>query len=180
MIYEPAEDSYLLEKEVCLRAQGKRILDMGAGKGIQTIAALKAGALSVLSVDVNSNAIKELKKKGLNAIQSNLFSKVKGKFDLIIFNPPYLPEDKREDKESALSTSGGKKGDETIIRFLRGVRRHLADGGIILMVISSLTPHEGILSILREKGFKWNVAAQKNVFMERLEVWEISQSNKKL
>ena len=118
-IYLQREDSFLLQKAVKKSAKSKRVLDMGAGSGIQAQTALKAGAKNVLAIDIDPEVIAHLKKQNLKAIKSNLFQNVNGKFDLIVFNPPYLPEDRREDKESARVTSGGKKGDEILMRFLK-------------------------------------------------------------
>ena len=88
-LYEPREDSELLVKYVKKHARGV-VLDMGTGSGIQAIGAIEKGA-EVLAVDVNKEAVEHCEKKGINALQSDLFENVKGKFDLIIFNPPYLP-----------------------------------------------------------------------------------------
>src|SRR3989344_3667442 len=168
MIYQPKEDSYLLEKEVIKYSREKRVLDVGSGSGIQAMAALKFGAREVIATDIDFDSLKKLKRKGIKenfdnfankeskfsnrtickkskmtkqivykSIQSDLFNKVKGKFDLIIFNPPYLPEDELEDRESRRATSGGKKGDEIILRFLKYANKFLEEKGIILMVISS-------------------------------------------
>ena len=66
MIYEPAEDSFLLQKYVKKYAKGK-VLDMGTGSGIQAEA-----AKDVLAVDVNPECVEYVKKKGIRAIVSNL------------------------------------------------------------------------------------------------------------
>ena len=156
MIYQPSEDSYLLEEEVKKRARGKRVLDVGTGNGIQARAAWSSGAREVLAVDIDTGAIEKLKNE---------------EFDLIVFNPPYLPLDSREDAESALATTGGERGDEIIVNFLKTVEQHLASGGEILLVVSSLTPLGKIRKILKEKKFHERVVASKNLFMERLDVW---------
>ena len=57
MIYEPAEDSYLLVEEVRKRARGKKVLDVGTGSGIQARAAYSAGAREVLAVDIDLSLI---------------------------------------------------------------------------------------------------------------------------
>lgn len=173
MIYSPAEDSYLIEKEVCKRARGKKVLDVGTGSGILARAALRVGAHEVLAVDISDEVIEVLKKEKFEVCKSDLFEKVSGKFDLIIFNPPYLPEDSREDLESARTTTGGEKGDEIVMRFLRGAEAHMEKGGRILLLVSSLTPRKRIEKILREEKLKKEVAASEKIFMERLEVWEI-------
>ena len=84
---------------------------MGCGSGIQSLATSKG---DVLAVDINPEAVKIVKKLGINAIQSVLFVNVKDKFDLIIFNPPYLPEEESEDEESKLITTVGKQGFEIL------------------------------------------------------------------
>ncbi|MEM4271602.1 MAG: methyltransferase [Candidatus Pacearchaeota archaeon] len=174
MIYSPREDSYLLEREVKKYAKNKSFLDIGCGTGIQGKAAIKAGVKSVLFSDINEEAVKELKSQGYNAIQSDLFSNIKEKFDLIAFNPPYLPEDKREDEESKLATTGGKKGDEIIIKFLRQAKSHLNENGIILLVVSSLTPKSRIAKLLQKQKMKKEILSEEKFFMEKLEVWKLS------
>src|SRR3989344_373396 len=110
MIYETREDSYLLAKYVKEYASG-RVLDIGCGSWI--LAEIALGKTNdVLAVDVDEEAVNFCKAKGINARVSDLFSNVNGKFDLIIFNPPYLPEDKDEDEESRRAISGGKIGSE--------------------------------------------------------------------
>ncbi len=173
MIYYPQEDSYLLEEQVKKHAKNKKVLDIGSGSGIQSETALKAGAISVLASDIDDESINLLKLKNIPAIKSNLFQNIKGKFDLIIFNPPYLPEDKREDKLSRKATTGGKKGDEIIARFLKQAKNHLTKNGIILLVISSLTPKDRILKILHKNNLSYQVISKKRFFMEILEIWEI-------
>lgn len=173
MIYEPAEDSLLLASIVAKSVRGKTFLDMGAGSGIQSETALQSGAVSVLAVDVDAEAFRLLKKKGISAVRSDLFSNVRGVFDVIAFNPPYLPLDKREDVESQRVTTGGEKGDEIIVRFLRQVSEHLAEQGIILLLLSSLTPKKKILDLLKKRNMKYAVVASEKLFFEKLEVWVI-------
>jgi len=178
MIYPPSEDSYLLAEQVKKYAKNKSVIDMGSGSGIQAETAIKSGAKSVLATDINDESISILKSKGINAIKSNLFSKVKGSFDLIVFNPPYLPRDKREDKESAIATTGGKRGDEIIIRFLKQAKSHLNKKGIVLIVISSLTPKNKIAELLKKQGMRRKIISSKKFFFETLEVWKIQIANK--
>ena len=101
LIYQPSDDSYLLQSSLKKFLKTKKkdihILDMGSGSGIQIGAAINLGFKNTLAVDLNPLAVENLIGKQINAIKSNLFSKIKKhKFDLIVFNAPYLPEDKRE------------------------------------------------------------------------------------
>lgn len=177
MIYEPAEDSFLLNEEVRKYSPDKSVLDMGSASGILIKTAIKSGAKSVLAVDIQEEVIKHLKKQKINAIQSDLFSNINEKFDLIIFNPPYLPNDEREDKESSIITSGGKKGDEILVRFFNQVLKHLNPKGIVLIVLSSLTPKKKILETLEKNSLKKRKISERKIFQETLEVWEISRKS---
>lgn len=174
MIYEPREDSFLLRKAVKKYAKGMLFLDIGSGTGIQVKTAIDSGAKYVLASDINSEAVANLKKQNINAIKSDLFEKIKCRFDIIAFNPPYLPEDKREDRESKLATTGGNKGDEIILRFLKQAKSYLNKNGIILLVISSLTPKKRIYELLKKQNLKHKVILSKKCFFETLEVWEIT------
>jgi|SRR3989339_503231 len=175
MIYTPKEDSFLMEEQVKRFAKGKTVLDVGSGSGIQALAAKKSGAKSVIASDINPEVIKHLKGLGLNAVESDLFENIKGKFDLIIFNPPYLPEDEREDKESRLTTTGGKSGDEVLLKFLKEVKLHLTPGGFVMILLSSLTPRTRILKVLEKNMMKREIISFKKIFMETLEVWKIQE-----
>lgn len=173
MIYSTSEDSYLLAETIKKYAKGSSVLDIGSGSGIIAETAIKAGCSSLLASDINEKSIRLLKSKKIKAVKSDLFSKIKGKFDIIAFNPPYLPEDKMEDKYSMQATTGGKKGDEIILKFLKEAKRHLNNKGIILLVVSSLTYKDRIISLLYKLKMKKTIIAEKSLFFEKLEVWKI-------
>ena len=175
MIYEPAEDSFLIENEIKKYSKDKSVLDIGSGSGILALAAKFSKASYVLAADINPEAVSYLKSKSLSTIESDLFSNVSESFDIIVFNPPYLPEDEREDKSSSLITSGGKNGDEIILKFLRQAKKHLNPAGFILIVLSSLTPKDNILNLLKDINMKKEILSKKKIFMETLEVWKITQ-----
>lgn len=179
MIYQPAEDSFLLQKYIARFAKNKKILDVGTGSGIQAETAIKNGAKYVLAVDINNEAIGLLKKrvgkksiKNLKARVSDLFSNInkKEKFDLIVFNPPYLPLDKKEDKESALETTGGKYGYELIERFFLEAKKYLTEKGKILIVFSSLTNSRRVKKIAENNGFKLKILGEERFPFETLYV----------
>src|SRR3989344_7396910 len=165
-IYEPSDDSYLMQesvKEYLEDSLKKRkmtkeieILDMGSGSGIQAETVKSLGLNNVRTVDINKSAVDFLKKQGFEAIHSDLFKKIKNnqKFDLIIFNPPYLPLDKREPKESQLQTTAGKDGYEIILRFLIESKNHIKKTSVILLLFSSLSKPEIILNHAEKLSYK--------------------------
>ncbi len=181
LIYQPDEDSYLMESvlmeklpELVLKKPSLKFLEIGCGSGIQLKAALNAGVKkeNILGTDINKNAVDYCRKEGFNCIESDLFKNVKGSFDVIVFNPPYLPEDKKEPLSSALSTTGGKQGAEIINKFLEEARQHLNKEGRVFILTSSLTKKVNF------KGYKKRVVARKKLFFEELNVFELRISNK--
>jgi len=177
-MYHPAEDSFILSESIkkYLEKKGKsfKILDMGTGSGIQAETCKSLGFNNILAADIDSASLEYVKNKvKVKTIKSNLFSKIKNKFDLILFNPPYLPEHEH-DKEK--DTSGGKKGDETIIKFLNQAKSHLTKDGEILLLSSSLTPNKEINKIIK-KYYKKKKLSEKKLFFEILEVWKIQRKN---
>ncbi len=175
-IYEPSDDSFLLQKYVIKYSKNKDVLDIGSGSGIQAISAKKVGAKSVLATDINKKAVNYISSLGITAIHSNLFSNIKEKYDLIIFNPPYLPKDKLEDKKTSIITSGGNRGDELTLKFLNQAKNHINKNGFILLIISSLSPFERIEKKIKSLDFRFKILESKKLFMERLSVLEISNS----
>ncbi|MBI5798131.1 methyltransferase [Candidatus Woesearchaeota archaeon] len=168
MIYEPREDSELLQRWVRKLVQGK-VLDMGTGSGIQALAALE-NTKDVLAVDVNPECVAFVQKKGVSALESDLFSHVPGKFDWIIFNPPYLPEDIDEPEDSKLATTGGLVGDEILTAFLVLAKEHLTEKGNILLVMSDLTGEPEKLF----KDYSWKCLENEKLFFEELGVYLLS------
>jgi HemK-related putative methylase len=175
-IYQPAEDSYLLAEVLTDYLSGKtkqiKILDMGSGSGIQAQTCLNLGFNNILTADINKEAVENLKKQGFRSIHSDLFSNInkKEKFDLIIFNPPYLPEHKY-DKEK--DTTGGKKGFETIIKFLKQAKNNLNKNGNILLLFSSFSQPKIIIEKAKLLGYKTKELSSKKLFFEELFVCEL-------
>jgi release factor glutamine methyltransferase len=167
-IYVPAEDSFLFAEflENYLGShQVKSYLDIGTGSGILSETALKfLKKENILATDIDSESVEFIKKKGLKVLQSNLFSKISKnkKFDLITFNAPYLPSKENEPNDSRRATTGGKKGDEISLKFLKQAKKHLAKNGKIFLLISSLTPMSKL------KKLKPKIVVEKNLFFEKL------------
>jgi len=176
MVYEPEEDSYFLKSFVDKLARG-RVLDMGTGSGLHAIAAAKREDVeSVLAADIDQQAILSLSKqklsKKISCAQSNLFSSVKGKFDTIIFNPPYLPDD---ETDADLALDGGEKGHEIIERFLKEAKSHLSKDGFILLLFSSRTGKEEVDTIIKKENYSSELLGKESLpFFEELYVYRLS------
>lgn len=147
-VYQPAEDTFLLARNLTVN-EGERVLDMGTGCGILAVLAAEK-ASKVLAVDVNRHAVACTQKNAaLNGVRARVETRVGGlfevvevdeKFDLIIFNAPYLPVESGEGKTWVEKAwAGGKTGRVVIDRFIDNAPRHLTGNGRILLVQSSLS-----------------------------------------
>ena len=196
-IYQPAEDSYLMSK--ILKEQIPKLLkentdltffEMGAGSGINLKTALSLGIKkeNIFSSDIDKESVSYCKLLGFNCINSDLFENIPGKirhdpnsedrlikknrgflYDIIIFNPPYLPEDAREPKNSRLATTGGKKGNEITKLFLRQAKKYLKKTGVIFLITSSLAENINFEKL----GYKAKEIGYEKLFFEKLFIWEL-------
>jgi len=169
-IYQPAEDSYLMQKVLkkYIKNPNLKILEIGCGSGIQLETLENLGIKNIIGVDINSPAVKHCKSLGFNCQESDLFSNITKRYNLIIFNPPYLPKNKQEPNSSRKATTGGKKGSEIINKFLKQAKEYLTKNGKIILLTSSLT-----------KEINWNnynkkLLEKKKLFFEELFVWELT------
>lgn len=171
-IYEPEEDSFLILKFVKKYAHGKT-LDMGSGSGIIAKECLKFTD-DVYAVDISKEVVLHLKKifkDKIKVIHSDLFSNVEGVFDVIFFNPPYLPKEEPQD----IALDGGKQGNEIIILFLKQAKKHI--NGKIILLFSSLSGKREIDEVLKKLNYSYKTIATKNLFFEKLYLYEIENEN---
>src|SRR5208337_5278619 len=168
-VYQPEADTFLLL--MAARAEvkpGDRVLEIGTGSGL--ISAELARVTGVVATDINPHAVRCARGRGVEVVQSDLFSGVRGMFDLVIFNPPYLPTqpEERIDDWLEYALDGGATGREVIGRFADAVLEVLAPSGRILLLISSLTGLGEVRDLFSRRGFTAEVARQQTVEDEEL------------
>lgn len=170
-VYEPAEDSFLFAENLTVH-QGDFVLDMGTGCGILGIIAAKKAA-QVVAVDINPFAVRCAKENAkLNSVadkmffvQGDLFAplRVYEKFDLILFNAPYLPTEPCEGKAWVeRAWNGGADGRAVLDKFLRDFPRYLKVNGRVLLMQSTLTDVNKTFQALETRGFKAEVIAKRD------------------
>ena len=173
-VYIPAEDSYLLADNLEIKS-GQSVLEIGTGSGIVAMYASKLTD-NVTVTDINSDACllaeKNFKDNGIKNIEilfGNLFEPVEDrKFDVILFNTPYLPTEECEVLDDTINYAfdGGLNGRKVIDIFLDEVGNHLNDGGIVQMIQSSLSGNEETLDKFDELGFIAEIKATEHFFFE--------------
>ena len=129
-------DKYLTEKETL------KVLDLGSGSGCIAISlSLENQKMQVLATDISEKALNTAKRNNekLNAHvsfrQSDLFSEINETFDIIVSNPPYIPDEEILEeivkKEPHLALFGGKKGLDFYERILKEASEYLHEDGLI-------------------------------------------------
>lgn len=162
----PRQDTECLVLEAIKYSEGKKVLDMCTGSGCIIISIMKCGkAISGTAVDVSGQALEiaaenaEMNDVNVEFIQSDMFEKVKGNYDLIVSNPPYVTEQEMEElapevrfhePENALY---GPDEGLAFYRILAGDgRKFLHRGGHIIMEIGC-NQAAAVCGILKESGY---------------------------
>jgi HemK-related putative methylase len=201
-VYKPSDDTflvldYLKENVNDYYFDGldvkkvKNILDMGTGTGIIALflneikKRIVNFSPNIYASDILENAIKCAKlneainniETSINFIRSDLFnsfpSDLKNLFNIIIFNPPYLPSLNNRDisslkKDQDLSWNGGERGIELFLEFISQVHIFINANQkfYIYYISSSATKYEDISDEIIKLGFKNRVLKKKHIFFE--------------
>jgi release factor glutamine methyltransferase len=146
------------------------VLDVCTGSGYLALAAAAAGASAATAVDVSRRAVlavrlnASLNGLGVEALRGDLFGPVRGRrFDVIVSNPPYLPGpgDGLPPRGIARAWEAGPSGRALIDRICAGAPDHLNEGGVLLLVHSSVCGERQTLDALAVAGLSAGVAGRQ-------------------
>jgi len=177
-VYPPSEDTFLIMKVLIdlPYAEGEKLaLDMGCGCGILSLILAKKN-YKVVGVDVNPYAIRcatinaylnGLKSK-VRFLLSDLFSNVEGVFDLIVFNPPYVPRSEHYDDSFFMRSIESRP--HLILRFIEQLPSHLAEEGEAFILISDLVDYNEVNSKAKEVGLLLDIVLEDKLPWETLSV----------
>jgi release factor glutamine methyltransferase len=176
-VYQPEADTYLLldaaKNEV---KPNDRVLEIGTGSGL--ISCELALTYDVVATDINPHAVLCARGSGVTVVRSDLFAGIKGTFDLILFNPPYLPTqpEERIDDWLEYALDGGKTGRVVIERVAADLGQVLAPHGRVLLLVSSLTGLTEVIDLFSLMGFKAEIVMKQKIEDEFLYVLKIIRS----
>ena len=185
-VYGPGEDTLLcakhLEQALAERNKtGLAVLDMGCGAGFLGLTAAQSEKVAeVFLCDISKAAVMLAQKNYLfnksklsakcAFLLTDLFSAVPRdrKFDIMIFNTPYLPREHLAPKLRSDETAwdGGENGVEAALRFMSQAREHAQNGSEVLLVSSSFADLGKIKEAAKHDGFEFVDEHKKHIFFE--------------
>jgi release factor glutamine methyltransferase len=122
------ETELLVEAAIARAPRGARVIDIGTGSGCIAVSLQRARPdLRVVATDVSIGALAVAKRNGVIAlVASDVLAAIRGSFDLIVANPPYIAAAEVEqlqtevrDHEPRVALTPGKRGTEVIDRILQ-------------------------------------------------------------
>lgn len=151
------------------------VLDMGTGSGVCAVIAARH-ARRVVAVDINPEAVRCA---GINALlnhvehkidvrHGDLFAPVDERFDVVLFNPPFLLGTPRDDRDRAW------RSDDVAERFAAGLGAHLKPDGFALVLLSTFGDAPVFLEEFRKRGCAVSLLAQRRFVNEALAVFKLT------
>jgi len=172
--YLPAEDTALLTAALAPFGGGS-CLEIGFGSG--AVLASVSGRFG-LAVGTDVIGLEEAKLATRPGVQLVLTDRARcfrdRAFDLVFFNPPYLPSGKVEDA----AVDGGPTGVEVPLSFFEEGLRVLKDGGVVVALLSTEGDVGSFLARCASEGLEFEVIAERSLFYETLSVFAIRRGGK--
>lgn len=163
----PRQDTEVLVEEVLKVSKGKKVLDMCTGSGCIVISLAKLGQLeSATAVDISTEALKVARENAasleaeISFVESDLFEKVEGLYDIIVSNPPYIESEEVDklapevkDHEPRLALDGTEDGLYFYRKIIEEADKYLTENGAIFFEIG-YNQGEAVSELLRAKGYQ--------------------------
>jgi release factor glutamine methyltransferase len=180
-VYQPAEDSALLaDVATSIVTPDDLVLDVGTGSGFVAERIAEETGARVIGSDLNPNACRRARERGVPVVRGDLTEPfVDEAFDVVTFNPPYLPTDPETEWDDwmEVALSGGESGLAVVEPFLSSVRRVLAPDGVVLLLASSLAGVEAVVELAADEGFSAVALRDDSYPFETLTVLKLIQTD---
>ena len=161
-------------RELLGLAQSDRILDLGCGWGRHLRLLADAGH-RVCGIDLSEPLLRRATADGPLPVAAADMLRLPfpdARFDVVLFNPPYLQGEPRSRLEAALYAT------DTVARFAGDLRRHLRPGGSSLVVLSSLGPLDQHLGCFADAGIDAEVVARRRLPGEVLSLHRLAEAER--
>jgi len=190
-VYDPAEDTFLLIDSLNISKESS-VLEIGTGCGFVALECARNGA-NIVCTDINPYSIdlvkrnyirnKDLIKGKFEVRKGYLFSPIKPKeeFDVIIFNPPYLPTKKNDLTKGSgwfdVATDGGINGIKITSEFIDKLPDYLKQNGNAYFIFSSLSDRKKLERLIKRKKFQFEVIKKKTFDSETISVYLLTKKD---
>lgn len=172
--YLPAEDTYLL-RDALAGFSGGSCLEIGFGSGAVLASVSARFQLAVGTDVVGLDEARLALRPGIELVLADRATPFRdGVFDLVFFNPPYLPSERIADE----AVDGGPDGVQVPVAFLEEGLRVLKEGGAIVALLSTEGDQDSFLSHCSNLGLEIESIAEKRLFFETLSVFTIRRVGK--
>lgn len=173
LLYLPSDDSIFLSN-IVNEYHGQWALEIGTSSGI-IFRELSKNFSIVIGTDIDFNSLKHslMMSKNHRLLCCDAATALHNvKFDLIISNPPYLPNAMNDTDKTV---DGGPTGIEISIHFLTSAIDKLNKNGKILILVSSLSDKGKLEQFISKNNLTKKQKAQKDLFYETLQIIELSK-----
>ncbi|TMG29137.1 MAG: methyltransferase [Chloroflexi bacterium] len=172
-VFPPAGDGSfhrLIRDEV---RPSDRVLDMGTGSGIGALLAASRSS-DVVAVDINpkavaaaaANAVRNGVADRIRFLESDVFAAVDGRFDVILFDPPFRWFKARD----LLELGTADENYRALTTFMTNAVSYLRPGGRILLHFGTSGDIDYLYQLIDAAAFKKEVLATEELTRERLSV----------
>ena len=169
----PRQDTEILVEEVLKELHdGMRVLDICTGSGCILLSLLHySNDCEGLGVDLSAEALEVAKMNAgklltpekaeqVHFLQSDLFEKVEGKFEIIVSNPPYIASAEVEklmpevrDHEPRMALDGTEDGLHFYRRIIEEAGQHLVSSGMLFFEIG-YDQGRAVSELMRTRGYR--------------------------
>ena len=183
----PRQDTEILVEEVLKELHdGMRILDMCTGSGCILLSLLHySNDCEGLGVDLSAEALEVAGRNVLKVLtpekaehahflQSDLFEKVEGKFEIIVSNPPYIASAEVDrlmpevrDHEPRMALDGTADGLEFYRRIIAEAGQYLVSSGMLFFEIG-YDQGQAVSELMREHGYREVQVVQDYAGLDRV------------
>ena len=183
----PRQDTEILVEEVLKELHdGMRVLDMCTGSGCILLSLLHySNDCEGLGVDLSAEALEVAGRNVLKVLtpekaehthflQSDLFEKVEGKFEIIVSNPPYIASAEVEklmpevrDHEPRMALDGTEDGLHFYRRIIEEAGKHLVSSGMLFFEIG-YDQGQAVSELMREHGYREVQVVQDYAGLDRV------------
>jgi methylase of polypeptide subunit release factors len=159
---------------------GKHVADVGTGSGILALAAARAGAASVVALDINPQAVRSAAENApannlghiVEAVCSDLFSNIPADrcYDVILSSPPSFAGEPLDVADRAWHAGPDYRD---LLPLFEQARARLAPGGRLYLLLSSDSDLTLLGATAARAGFEARLVAEKSMLVETFPLYEL-------